>query len=213
MINLEIYHLTICMHVSMHVCMYVRMYVYMYEHILNLRTQKASTAFGKLEKRVWSDRGITIKTKISVYSTCILTALLYSSECWTTHQRHLKQLERFHQKCLRRILNIKWQSLTPDTAILQIAESPSIESLIMKNQLRWAVHVVRMEDERIPKQLFYGELMTRKCPQHKPKKRFKDCINLCRPHTIPGIAMVHYYFIDNSQTMYTRKEIINQYNP
>ena len=51
---------------------------------INLRTQKASTAFGKLEKRVWSDRGITIKTKISVYSTCILTALLYSSECWTT---------------------------------------------------------------------------------------------------------------------------------
>ena len=46
----------------------------------------------------------------------------------------------------------------------------------MKNQLRWAGHVVRMEDERIPKQLFYGELMTGKRPQHKPKKRFKDCI-------------------------------------
>ena len=74
------------------------------------------------------------------------------------------------------ILNIKWQSLTPDTAVLQIAECPSIESLIMKNQLRWAGHVVRMEDERIPKQLFYGELMTGKRPQHKPKKRFKDCI-------------------------------------
>ena len=26
------------------------------------------------------------------------------------------------------------------------------------------------------KQLFYGELMTGKRPQHKPKKRFKDCI-------------------------------------
>ena len=48
---------------------------------INLRIQKASTAFGKLEKRVWSDRGITIKTKISVYSSCIFTALLYSSEC------------------------------------------------------------------------------------------------------------------------------------
>ena len=125
---------------------------------INLRTQKVSTAFGKLEKRVWSDRGITIKNKISVYSTCILTALLYSSEYWTTHQRHLKQLERFHQKCLRRILNIKWQSLTPDTAVLQIAECPSIESLIMKNQLRWAGHVVRMEDERIPQQFFMVNL-------------------------------------------------------
>ena len=64
---------------------------------INLRTQKASTAFGKLEKRVWSDRGITIKTKISVYSTCILTALLYSSECWTTHNKNQCPLDN---KCL-----------------------------------------------------------------------------------------------------------------
>ena len=28
---------------------------------------------------------------------------------------------------------------------------------------------------------------------------------LCRQRTIPGISRVHYYFIDNSQTMYTRK--------
>ncbi|XP_044163874.1 PR domain zinc finger protein 5-like [Acropora millepora] len=46
----------------------------------------------------------------------------------------------------------------------------------MKNQLRWAGHVVRMEDERVPKQLLNSELMTGKRPQHKPKKRFKDCI-------------------------------------
>ena len=143
---------------------------------MNLRISKASKTFGKLEGRVWSDRGITIKTKVSVYSTCVLTALLYSSECWTTHQRHIRQLERFHQNCLRRILNIKWQSFTPDTAVLRLAECSSIETLVLKNQLRWAGHVVRMKDVRIPKQLFYGELRNGKRPQHKPKKRFKDCI-------------------------------------
>ena len=42
--------------------------------------------------------------------------------------------------------------------------------------VRWAGHVVRMSDDRLPKQLFYGELATGKRPRHKPKKRFKDCL-------------------------------------
>ena len=51
------------------------------------RIQKACVAFGKLERRVWSDRGIRIKNKVVVYKTCILT-YVYSSEAWTTHWMH-----------------------------------------------------------------------------------------------------------------------------
>ena len=63
---------------------------------IHLRIQKSSVAFGKLEKRVLSDRIIYLKTKISVYKSCVLTTLLYSSETWTTYRRRLKWLERFH---------------------------------------------------------------------------------------------------------------------
>lgn len=140
------------------------------------RIQKASVAFGKLESRAWSDRDLTNTTKISIYNACVLTSLLYSSETWTVHRRHTKWLERFHQNCLRRILNVKWQSMTPDTKVLAISKSRSIESMIVAIQLRWAGHVIRMEDSRLPKRIFYGELKTGKRPQFKPKKRFKDSL-------------------------------------
>ena len=140
------------------------------------RIAQASSAFGKLETRVWRDRGITVNTKISVYEACVLTCLLYASETWTTYRRHLKVLERFHQKCLRRILKISWQSLTPDTVVLEQSNNSSLEMKIMKIQMRWAGHLVRMDDKRIPKQLFYGELAIGKRPQHKPSKRFKDVV-------------------------------------
>lgn len=42
--------------------------------------------------------------------------------------------------------------------------------------MRWAGHLVRMEDFRLPKQLFYGELTRGKRPQHKPRKRYKDVV-------------------------------------
>jgi len=115
------------------------------------RIHKATKSFGALENRVWSDRNININTKLHVYQSCVLTSLLYSSEAWTVYRRHIKTLERTHQKFLRRILNIKWDSFTPDTVVLQRASACSVEQLIIRNQMRWAGHVRRMDDTRLPK--------------------------------------------------------------
>ena len=138
------------------------------------RISKGAVAFGKMEKRVWADRGITINTKLNVYRTCVLTVILYTAETWTTYRSHIKLLEHFHLKCLRCIMNIKWQTFTPDTAVLEKAQCPNIESLIMSSQMRWAGHLLRMEDTRLPKKLFYGELKNGKRPRHKPRKRFRE---------------------------------------
>ena len=138
------------------------------------RIAKASSSFGRLEERVWADKDLTRNTKLSVYETCVLTSLLYSSESWTIYQRNLKPLERFHQRCLRRILDIDWQSHTPDTEVLTMAGSTSIAARIMKNQMRWAGHLIRMDDSRLPKQLFFGELSVGKRPPVGPRKRFRD---------------------------------------
>ena len=80
---------------------------------IKLRLQKATVAFRGLESRVWSQNDITIKTKISIYYACVVTCLLYSCETWVIYRRHLKSLERFHQRCLRSILGIHWTTYTP----------------------------------------------------------------------------------------------------
>ena len=145
---------------------------------IHFRIRNASGAFGKLEKRLWADRGISNKTKLAVYKSCVLTTLLYASETWTVLQRHIKLLERFHQKCLRRILSIKWHTPTSDTEVLERAQCCSVATMILSNQMRWTGHVIRMGDERLPKQMFYGELTAGARPQHKPRKRYKDCIKV-----------------------------------
>ena len=44
------------------------------------RIAKASSAFEKLERRLWSSHDIDIHIKISVYKAVILTVLLYGAE-------------------------------------------------------------------------------------------------------------------------------------
>ena len=63
-----------------------------------------------------------------------------------------------------------------DTEILEMAYSSSIGVLISKQQLRWSGHLIRLPNERIPKQIFYRQLIDGKRLAHKPKKRFKDCL-------------------------------------
>ena len=48
--------------------------------------------------------------------------------------------------------------------------------MLMKHQVRWAGHLVRMDDSRIPKQLFYGKLSEGKRYQGGQKKRYKDSL-------------------------------------
>ena len=45
-----------------------------------------------------------------------------------------------------------------------------------KAQLRWAGHVVRMEDTRLPKALFYGQLSSGFRNQGRPLLRYKDTL-------------------------------------
>ena len=105
----------------------------------------------------------------------MLTCLLYSCETWVVYNS-LKQFERFHQRCLRSILGIHWITHTSDTEVLKKANTISIEAHIHRHRIRWVGHVIRLDDDRIPKQLLYGELSVGSRPQHKPKKRFKDCV-------------------------------------
>ncbi|XP_044874489.1 uncharacterized protein LOC123371222, partial [Mauremys mutica] len=141
---------------------------------VNCRIAKASSAFGGLLTNVWDRCGISLATKLKVYQAVVLTTLMYASETWTVYRRHARQLNHFHTTCLRRLLRIRWQDKVPDTEVLSRAGLPSVYTLLMKAQTRWAGHVVRMPDHRIPKQLFYGELSQGKRSHGGQKKRYKD---------------------------------------
>ena len=52
----------------------------------------ASKAFSTLSKAVFKDRNLNITTKRHVYQACVLSLLLYRSECWMPLCRHLKCL-------------------------------------------------------------------------------------------------------------------------
>ena len=77
---------------------------------------------------------------------------------------------------LRSILGIRWQDRVTNLEVLDRTNSTSIESMLLKAQLRWVGHVIRMEEFRMPRRLMFGELQLAKRNQGRPKLRYKDTV-------------------------------------
>ena len=140
---------------------------------INHRIARASSSFGKLQDRLWKSHNISLLTKIKVYKAVIIPALLYGCETWTPYRRHINTLDAFHMRKLRSICNVSWRDKITNHEILSRCQITGIEAFMMRSQLRWAGHVVRMQDDRLPKAVLYGQLTTTR-PMGRPLLRYKD---------------------------------------
>jgi hypothetical protein len=141
---------------------------------INNRVGKAAAVFAQLRKRVWENQKLTTKTKAMVYSSCVVSTLLYGSEAWTTYAEHEKRLNTFHQRCLRSILGISWKDRVTNAEVLTRTGLSSMYSMLRLRRLRWLGHVHRMQDGRIPKDILYGQLADGKRETGRPQLRFRD---------------------------------------
>ena len=127
---------------------------------ITARIAKATVAYGRLTKRLWTNRNIRLVTKVAVYKAAVVTSLLYGCETWTLRKAHITRLEKFHQSSLRKIARIKWFHKVPNYEVLSRCNICSLQSMIDSAHLRWTGHVTRMQNYRIPKALMYGHIQS-----------------------------------------------------
>lgn len=138
------------------------------------RINKASSAFGRLRKRVFDNKNLKISTKVAVYNAVCVSTLLYGAETWTPYRRHIKSLEMFHIRCLQKILSLSWEDRIPHTDILSTTGTISMEAALANRHLRWVGHTIRMPGYRLPHQVLYGQLPASKRAPGGQKRRYKD---------------------------------------
>ena len=141
---------------------------------INYRIGQANGAYGRLRTRVFENRDLKLNTKVMVYHAVVISALLYGSEAWTLYQSQMKVLEQFHMRSLRKLLGVTWRDRVSNMEVLRRTGCVSLENILHRKKLRWVVHVIRMEDVRLPKQLLYGELSSGARAAGGQFKRYKD---------------------------------------
>ncbi|VDL99129.1 unnamed protein product [Schistocephalus solidus] len=115
-------------------------------------------------------------------STTTIHNLLFADECalntaMEEDMEHGHLRRRLHQLWINnKILKLRWQDGIPDTEVLDHTGILSIHAMLRQLQLRWTDHLVRMDDERQPRRLFYGDVTTGARRQGDPKRYYKDTL-------------------------------------
>ena len=124
------------------------------------RIASASKAFGALHSAVFKDRHLNTTTKRMVHRACVLSVLLYGSECWTLLRKHHKRLNAFHHRCIRTILGITSQQQRE----LHITSEMTRELWGDLETATTKVTKRRLTNHRIPKMALFGWLPEPRSP-------------------------------------------------
>ena len=112
------------------------------------RIRKAQSTFSMLMP-VWKEKSIRLRTKLRIFNTNVKTALLYGSETWRSTKQLTKKLQTFINKCLRKILNIRWPEVISNEDLWERTEQSRIEESIKRKKWKWIGHTLRKPGNNI----------------------------------------------------------------
>jgi len=95
------------------------------------RIKKANGAFVQLYP-VWRYLNMLQEVKIRIFNTNVKSVLLYACETWKTAKQITRRLQTFVNKCLRRIMNIKWTDKITNKKLLRTTHQKSTENQIKR---------------------------------------------------------------------------------
>jgi hypothetical protein len=98
--------------------------------------QKAIPSFFNL-REIWKSGIYRLKSKMKLFSSIVMSTLLYGCECWTLTKASEKKLQVFQQKCLSRVLRIFYPNLVSNKAVLKRAVQDNIMLQIVERKWKW----------------------------------------------------------------------------
>ena len=114
---------------------------------INRRKQLSMAALYKINN-LWirKDR-IKQSTKLKLYKTLVKPVLLYNSGTWSPTQKEEEDLDGFHRKQLRIVLNVKYPVKMRSKTVYRITKEELLSISILRNRWKLFGHVLRMSEE------------------------------------------------------------------
>jgi hypothetical protein len=139
-------------------------------------SRRRALAIGKFVELqyIWKHKLISLETKMKFYRAFIPPTLLNGCETWAISKSQEAKLNVVHMGFLRRILGVTiWHRLS-NTHVAAKCGIQQVPDLLSVARMRWAGHLCRMGNNRLPRKVLFGALTAGKRRPGRPKKRLNS---------------------------------------
>ena len=112
--------------------------------------KSAQAAFTSLSK-IWRTKDISLRTKLRIYNSNVKSVLLYGCETWNASQTCIKRIQVFINRCLRKLLRIKWTGKVSNEIVWERTRQSPVRDEIGRRRWRWIGHTLRKPGNSITK--------------------------------------------------------------
>jgi uridine kinase len=98
------------------------------------RIKKANVAIVQ-RYRIWKNKNIRMQTKLKLFNSNVKAVLMYGCETWKVTNSITQKLQSFINRCLRRILNVRWPDVISNIMLWEKTGEKPIELQIKKTKM------------------------------------------------------------------------------
>ena len=142
------------------------------------RMAKAQSALSRL-KIIWNDNHVSVKSKIRLLRSMVISVFLYASETWTIDVYLQQRISSFEMRCLRKLLKIDYRDHVTNENVrkrvtLEIGKHQSLLEIVKSRKLKWFGHTVRSDG--LAKTCLQGTVRGGRS-RGRPRKKWADNIS------------------------------------
>ena len=115
------------------------------EHAILKRIQTGWLNFRELS-HLLIGKGMSLKSKGIIYTTCIRPAMLYGSETWPTKVEDIRKIQRSEMRMLRWMTGVSLSESKSNECVRSMLAIDDIAEVMRRNRLRWFGHVERRDE-------------------------------------------------------------------
>ena len=144
------------------------------EHVILKMIQTGWLKFRKLTGLLIG-KGMSLRWKGIIYTTCIWPAMLYGSEIWPTKIEDIRKMQRSEMRMLRWMTGVSLSERKSNECVRSMLAIDDIGEVMWQNRLRWFGHVERRDElcwiKRIETLQVDGDGM-----KDRPRKRWREVL-------------------------------------